>query len=192
MPAATGASVEPVPVVLLRCDISAIGAVAHGAFAGFVGWSANTRHGPVPMKRRERDRDKPDPDNSPTAFVPALHGYFKSSRLPAFARAGGASIVRCQDPVCRGGSLLEITQLAETDLTTARTLAHRHNAASAEQIARHVFSSVEPRDTWWEICRHGVNETASLAEGGISLATPPWLRQWLQSGSPSHEPQIAL
>ena len=45
------AEVEPLPAVLLRCDISAVGAVAHRAFAGFVGWSANTRHGPLPMRR---------------------------------------------------------------------------------------------------------------------------------------------
>ena len=45
------AEVKPLPVVLLRCDISAVGMVAHRAFAGFVGWSANTRHGPLPMRR---------------------------------------------------------------------------------------------------------------------------------------------
>src|SRR5690348_10354754 len=44
-------AVRPLPVVLLRSDISAIGAVAHQAFAGFVGWSSNTRHGPLPMRR---------------------------------------------------------------------------------------------------------------------------------------------
>jgi len=186
------AAVGPVPVTLLRCDISAVGAVAHGAFAGFVGWSTNTRHGPVPMRRREHSQDDADPDNSPTVYVPVLHDYFKASKLPAFARSGGASVVRCGDLVCQGSSLLNVTQLAETDLPSARLLACRHNVASTERIARQVFSSTEPRDVWWEICQRGANETASLAQGGISLATSPWLRQWLQLGSPAHEPQAAF
>ena len=60
-------AVRPLPVVLLRSDISAIGAVAHQAFAGFVGWSANSRHGPLPMRRPERDAERDDsrPCSSP-------------------------------------------------------------------------------------------------------------------------------
>src|SRR5450755_590238 len=66
-------AVDELPVVLLRCDISAIGAVAHAAFAGFVGLSATTRHGPMPMKRTERaGGDNDEPDESPAVFVPAL------------------------------------------------------------------------------------------------------------------------
>ena len=52
------AEVEPLPVVLLRCDISAVGMVAHRAFASFVGWSANTRHGPLPVRRPIAPRAK--------------------------------------------------------------------------------------------------------------------------------------
>ena len=78
------AEVEPLPAVLLRCDISAVGAVAHRAFAGFVGWSANTRHGPLPMRRP--DRAEGERDDSPSVFVPALHNYVKTSKLPALAR----------------------------------------------------------------------------------------------------------
>ena len=78
------AEVEPLPVVLLRCDISAVGAVAHRAFAGFVGWSANTRHGPLPMRRPTAPRAMKR--TSPSVFVPALHNYVKTSKLPALAR----------------------------------------------------------------------------------------------------------
>lgn len=55
-------AVGEIPVVLLRCDISAVGGVAYGAFAGFVGWSANTRHGPLPMRMPERAEDDDEPD----------------------------------------------------------------------------------------------------------------------------------
>jgi hypothetical protein len=179
-------AVLPLPVVLLRADISAVGAVAHRAFAGFVGWSANTRHGPLPMRQ-------PDPagerDESPSVFVPALHDYFKASTLPAFARHRRSDVLRCDDLACRGDSLLEITRRCEIDLQAGRALANRHNVAVTEQIARLVLSAAEPPEAWREACRAGATASASLAESGISLSLKPWLRQWLDLGSPSRELQ---
>ena len=180
-------AVQPVPVVLLRCDISAVGAVAHRAFAGFVGWSANTRHGPLPMRQPDRAEDDDERDESPSVLVPALHDYFKASKLPAFARNRRLDVLRCGDPVCGGDSLLKITEVSEVDLQAGRLLAGRHNVAVTEQIARRVLSAAEPRDAWWEACDAGAKVSASLAESGVSLPLSRWLRQWLQMGSPSHD-----
>ena len=177
-------AVQPLPVVLLRCDISAVGAVAHRAFAGFVGWSANTRHGPLPMRQPGPAEER---DDSPSVFVPALHDYFKASNLPAFARNRRLDVLRCDDPVCRAESLLTISQLSETDLQAGRMLAGRHNVAVTEQIARRILSAAEPRDAWRQACQAGATASASLAEGGISLSLKPWLRQWLETGSASHD-----
>jgi hypothetical protein len=179
-------AVRPVPVVLLRADVSAVGAAAHGAFAGFVGASANTRHGPLPMRQPDPAEER---DASPSVFVPALHDYFKASSLPAFARHRGLDVLRCDDAVCRAGCLLNITELSETDLQAGRTLAGRHNVAITEQIARLVLSAAEPQDAWREACQAGATVSASLAESGISLSLKPWLRQWLEIGSPSRELQ---
>lgn len=183
------AAVRPLPVVLLRCDISAVGAVAYGSFAGFVGWSATTRHGPLPIGRPENGEPDEDRDDSPGVFVPALHTYFKASKLPAFARRRNLDVLRCDDPFCRGSSLLRAAELSEVDVQQARMLAYHHNVASTEQIARRVLSGNEPRDAWWEVCRAGANVSASLGEDGISLPAPRWLRQWLELGSPSHDPE---
>jgi len=182
-------AVGPLPVVLLRCDISAVGAVAYGAFAGFVGWSASTRHGPLPMRPPDRAENDDEPDQSPAVFVPSLHDYFKASRLPALVRGRRLDVLRCGDPICNGSTLLRIAQLSEVDLPAARMLAYRQNMASAEQIARRIFSAAEPRDAWWETCKAGVSLGASLAEDGITLPPPRWLRQWLEMGSPLHEPE---
>jgi hypothetical protein len=183
------AAVRPLPVVLLRCDISAVGAVAYGTFAGYVGWSATTRHGPLPMRRPEIGEADEDRDESPAVFVAALHDYFKASKLPAFARGRRLDVLRCDDPVCRGNSLLRVAQLSEVDLQNARMLAYHHNVASTEQIARRVLSADEPRDAWWEACKAGASLSASLAENGITLPALRWLRQWLELGSPSHDPE---
>ena len=177
------AEVEPLPAVLLRCDISAVGAVAHRAFAGFVGWSANTRHGPLPMRRPDRAEGEDERDDSPSVFVPALHNYVKTSKLPALARDRRMNMLRCGDPVCRGGSLLEIAELTETDLRAARLLAGRHNMASTEQVARRILAATEPRDDWRDACRAGADASASLAESGVSLPSSRWLRQWLDLGT---------
>ena len=182
-------AVGEVPVVLLRCDISAVGGVAYGAFAGFVGWSANTRHGALPMRLPERAEDDDEPDQSPTIFVPALHDYFKASKLPAFARIRRLEVLRCDDPVCGGSSLLRVTELGEVDLAAARVMTYRHNMASTEQITHRIFSAPQPRDAWWEACKAGADMSASLAENGITLPAPRWLRQWLEMGSPSHDPE---
>jgi hypothetical protein len=170
--------VRPVPVVLLRCDISAVGAVAHGAFGGFVGWLPNTRHGPLPMRRPGRP-GRAENDDSPSVLVPALHDYVKPSKLPALSRNPNPDMLRCGDPVCRGGSLLEIAELCEDDPQAGRLLAGRHNMASTEQIARRIFAAADPRVAWQEACGKGAEAAAELIGDGISLPRSRWLRQWL-------------
>jgi hypothetical protein len=155
-------AVSPLPVILLRSDISAIGAVAHQAFAGFVGWSANTRHGPLPMPQPTSD----ERDDSPSVFVPALNDYLETSKLPVFARIRRPEVLRCDDRVCRGDTLLRIADLAETDLRGGRMLANLHNLASTEQLARRVLAAADPRDAWREACNTGAKTMASLTESG--------------------------
>jgi hypothetical protein len=176
--------VKPLPVVLLRSDISAVGAVAHQAFAGFVGWSANSRHGPLPMRRPEDDDER---DESPSVLVPALNDYVKTSKLSVFARIRRMDVLRCDDRVCRGDSVLRIADLSETDLRDGRMLASLHNLASTEQLARRVLAAADPRDAWWETCNAGARSIASLAGSGVSLPLHRWLRQWLKLGSPAHD-----
>jgi len=179
--------VEPLPVVLLRSDISAVGAVAYRAFAGFVGWSANTRHGPLPMRRPENEHEDDERDDSPSVFVPALHDYVKASNLPPLARHRHPDVLRCGDRVCGGESLLRIAELSEDDVRAGRLLAGEHNVACTEQIARAVLSAADPQNAWWETCNAGAVVSASLAESGINVRLSRWLRQWLDLGSGSRD-----
>jgi hypothetical protein len=179
-------AVDGLPVMLLRCDVSAVGAAAHGVFAGFVGWSASTRHGPMPVRPKEGDGEN---DESPPVFVPALHDYFKASRLPAFARGRHRDILRCDDSACRGASLARISRLSEVDLAEARVQAYNHHLAVTEQLARRILTSREPKDAWWEGCKAGAETAITLIEDGIALSVAPWLRQWLELGSPAHDPE---
>jgi hypothetical protein len=178
------------PVVLLRCDISAVGAVAHGAFAGFVGMSARMRHGPLPIRLpRESESETHERDQTPAVLVPALHDYYKAIRLPAFARAS-QDLLRCDYSCCRGETLLEVSRLCEVSIPAARTRAYSHNIAVHEGIARDVLESAEPTDAWWERCKAGADAAAALIEFGVSLPVSRWVRQWLERGSPSHDPVL--
>jgi hypothetical protein len=176
-------------VALVRCDISAVGAVAHGAFAGFAGASASMRHGPLPMRRTTEIDGDSERDDSPAVLVPVLHDYHKVSRLPAFTH-GEQDVLRCDYLCCRGESLLRITRLYEVDKSAARAQASMHNIAAHEHIACRVLEAGEPRDAWWECCKAGADTTVSLVGAGITLSVSRWLRQWLEAGSPSYEPVI--
>lgn len=178
-------AIWPLPLVLLRSDISAVGAVAQGASAGFVGWSSSSRHGPLPI-RPPADREDHDKDESPNVFVPILHDYFKASRFPAFAGARRLDLLQCDSRCYCRGSLLRIAELSDSNPRAARTIAAQHNMASTELVARRVFAAAEPRDAWWEACKAGADAAASLAGNGIILPESRWLRQWLDVGSPSH------
>lgn len=181
-------ALEGVPVVLMRCDVSGVGAVAHGGRAAFIGLSAANRHGPMPRGKPKDSDGMDDPDLSPAVFVPALHDYVKASRLPSISRDEDAGILSCHDRHCRGASLLRLARLSETDLPAARVQAYRHNLASHERVAQSVFNSDEPKDAWWELCKSGADTAASLIERGVSLSVSRWLRQWLELGSPAHDP----
>lgn len=182
--------VGKLPVVLPRCDISAIGAVAHGAFAGFIGMSARLRHGPLPIRlTRGAEGEAPERDQTPAVLVPALHDYYKASRLPAFARLG-QDLLQCDYSCCHGESLLEVTRLCEVSIAVARQRAYSHNVAAHEGIAREVLGAAEPTDAWWERCKAGADTAAALTEFGVSLSVSRWIRQWLERGSPSHDPLL--
>jgi hypothetical protein len=136
------------------------------------------------MPRPEGDDER---DESPSVLVPALNDYLKTSKLSVFARIRRLDVLRCDDRVCRGDSLLRIADLSETDLRDGRMLACLHNLASTEQLARRVLAAADPPDAWWETCNAGAKLTASLAEREVSLPQRRWLRQWLELGSPAHD-----
>lgn len=160
------AEVRPLPISLLRCDISAIGAVAFGAALGAVGLTTGTRHcglGTRPPKGRPVDL-------SPSVFLPRLFDYRKTSSLPGLAAA--PLLMTCTCLVCRGGSLL---RFAESHDTTALAL---HNLHSAEDIAAAVLADADPASAWVNRCHDAVAATEQLIAVDGAAAVPSWLRQW--------------
>lgn len=90
---------ESVPnVAILRCDLGALGAVAHGAPLGAVGTSATVRH-VVPPGQRAGGVPR---DKSPSVFVPELLDFKLGSYLDELPREASPIC----DLACCGGSAL--------------------------------------------------------------------------------------
>ncbi len=178
-----------VPVVLLRIGMAGVGI---GCYATFVGVSAATRCGPIPIYRKV-DPGKgsaPDRDRYPGVFVPALHDYVRASKLPALARSHDDSLLRCHDAECRGQSLLRLAEAAETTPAEARRRAYLHNMACHEHVSYEIFRSADWRDAWWQRCKSGADVAATVAQIGVDLPVSGWLSQWIELGPPTYSTGI--
>ena len=83
-------------VTIMRCDIGAVGAVAHGAKLGAVGTSPTTRHVFPP------DQKGGGPSNSPAVFVAPLLSFMSGASLDALPRAASPA---CRLRCCNGRAL---------------------------------------------------------------------------------------
>ncbi|MDW5329050.1 hypothetical protein [Plantactinospora sp. KLBMP9567] len=161
-----------VPVMLLRCDVSALGALCCGAVAAAVGTRAALRH--LYPRYRPSVRRRPSPP-MPSVVVPRCLSY---KRLSVVARTKrrhpGTDIWRCVCPTCDGsdldwifhrpehvrerlafqhslGALIELRhELTGPDLRQDR-LSWRSRCASAAYWRREVgWESLAALDRWQE------------------------------------------
>ena len=99
---------------------------------------------PCLMRRPESDDERDDP---PSVLVPALNDYLKTSKLPAFARIRRLDVLRCDDRVCRGDSLLRIVDLYETDRQDGRDAGVLAQPGEVQSSSRDVFSQQPIHET---------------------------------------------
>ncbi len=119
-------------VTVMRCDIGAIGAVAHGAKLGAFGTSATMRHVFPP------DQQGGGPSSSPAVFVEPLLGFMSGASLDALPRgASPACRLRC----CSGQSL------GRLNTRTREAEAIRHNRIAVRHVLGLLLASNPPHDT---------------------------------------------
>ena len=130
------------PVLLLRSDVSALGAISHGAVVGAVG-AAGLRH-----IYPQLDGDGWLP---PTAFViPELLGYYLQTRFDkAYLRDPGHHAWVCSCWFCGGRSLIWIENQPK-ELIARSVISHSVSALAqiAERLARHA----NPAAGWTDMC----------------------------------------
>lgn len=167
---------EPPATALFRRDLAALDAVAHGALAGSIGTSGNTRHfikpGEVPLFTMPQDGEPPD--QSPNILVGDLLDYMHGSKLARLFRAGAGP--RCSCAVCQGTRISGFTGRSHW------TAASRHDAAVwSEWLPGLRQGAAERMRFWTRLCRegaanHDVYDKMAGSPGAFPVPLP--LRVW--------------
>jgi hypothetical protein len=160
-----------IPILSLRNDISAIGAIAFGAVAGAIGTRTSTRHFVPRSEGGGGNRGKP------AAVVPAALAYRQLERIAdAYRREPNSLHWRCSCAECGGQTL---NWVVEEDA------AFIHSALSLGTVAARVLNSPSPDDrrkSWIESCKfaQSVNyEIESMA--GVPWEPPKFQNAWVKA-----------
>lgn len=153
-----------VPVLLLRSDISALGALAHGAHAAAIGTTARLRRIPPRSGRVGVGL------RSLRAFVPSLLGHHP---LDALGRL--APNWRCDCHECAGRPLTELAAAAHPEVS-----AFRHSLSAQLTLWSALRTEESAVDSWLRCC-----DDALAAHRGLATTQPDWyppasLDSWTQ------------
>ena len=154
-----------VPVALLRCDVSAIGALAYGAALAAVGTRTGLRH-IFPLGPGRPGSGKI------AAVVPRALAYRQLEKIREAVMADNDQTHwTCQCSRCAGVTLDGI--FTEDD-------AFQHSLATLADLAEEVLASPDPVSTWKSKCvvaQFGAIDIRQ--ETGLDWPIPPFLKHWL-------------
>lgn len=166
-----------VPVLLLRCDVSALGALCCGAVAAAVGTRAYLRHlYPVPSTPRSGPRNPP----KPSVVVPRCLAYKRLGEVRRTKRKHpDVAVWSCDCVTCEGRELDWILGHPPDD---EEKYAIQHSLhALVELHGRLVGPRPEDdRMSWYARCG-----SATYWESAVGWTRSPALRRWQEAISPS-------
>lgn len=156
-----------VPVCLLRCDISAVGALAYGAVVAAVGTKTSLRH--IYPLQTKRGGGRPA---STAAIVPRGLLYKQLDRIrEAVVADGDQTHWTCQCSFCAARTL---------DWLITSEDAFQHSLAALTALTEYVLSSPDPRGTWRERCRDAQFVNIDIeTTTGLDWQPPAFLGHWL-------------
>lgn len=160
-------------VALLRTDVAAFGALAHGAVAAAIGSIPTLRHLVPPSSPGYA----PIRDNTARVLVGPLLQYIAGSTLAEYKQDGG--LLDCDCEACRGASL---RRFEDEDLTIE---AQRHNVVTWRRVADVLRAQALQRRsaTWAAMCRSALVMSERLEEQtGYPVDQPMSLRAWADVG----------
>jgi hypothetical protein len=161
----------PVDVLVLRCDVSAVGALCFGATAAAVGTTATLRHLPDGRGRGGSN------GAGPSALLRPCLAYKRLSRIQlAVANDPDDPLWQCRCGTCYG---LPITALASAADPEAACAAHSVDVLCdlRDELVNERLTEAERRRSWVSKCSHAANECEDLAERFPTgeWSTPPAL-----------------
>lgn len=154
-----------VPVVLLRSDVSALGALCHGAHAAAIGTTTRLRRVPP---RVGRDRVGLPPL---TAFVPALLGHHPLDTVGKIAELVGAWPCDCHE--CDGRAMAALARTPHPEVA-----AFRHSLSAQLALWSRLRDRPDPSEGWHESCRYALTVHHRLSGTLPDWHTPNNLRSW--------------
>ena len=155
-------------VAILRCDLGALGAVAHGAVLGAIGTSSTVRHVVPPGQKAGGVPG----DTSPAVFLPELLDFKLGSHLDEFPREASPT---CDLACCWGRQLRRLN--GEHAVAEART----HNMLVIGEVARGILDTpAEQRPgAFTAMCRNAEYAVAGLSrEARRPLKVRPQVKAW--------------
>lgn len=156
-----------VPVSLLRCDVSAVGALAHGAAVGAVGTSTSLRH---IFPHSEKGGGGPN-RGLPAAIVPRGLIYKQLDRIAEACRVlDDQTLWTCNCIICQGRPINQIFTADNAFL---------HSLATLAQLTAYVLASPDPPGTWREKVRVAQFDLLDLESSGLDWTPPAFLGRWM-------------
>ncbi|MPZ80032.1 MAG: hypothetical protein GEV28_06390 [Actinophytocola sp.] len=164
-----------VPVLLLRSDVSAVGALVHGAHAAAIGTTTHLRH--VPPRPARTAAHLP----ALAAFVPPLMGHHPLDSLGRLTPSW-----RCDCHECAGRPLTDLTSTPRPEVS-----AFRHSLSAQLTLWSALRSGPTPVEDWHDRCHRALS-----AHRRLSAAVPGWyppanLHTWThlrRASAPRDEP----
>lgn len=163
-----------VPVILLRSDVAALGALCHGAHAAAVGTISALRH-TYPKGPRRAPRLP-----GVSAFVTPLLAYHRLETLETvFAKTPDLEqLWPCECPVCDGRTPAVLA--AEEEPATLAFLHSLHALLGLRADLRRVRTPEAMASAWHEHCSHALHVHDQVAEIAPAWRAPAGVRSWLK------------
>jgi len=169
-----------IPVMVLRADVSVVGALCFGGHTAAVGLRANLRSR-TPRRRAEHQ----------SVLVPHLLRFVDQRQLDAAMLADPQSatpLLRCDCEVCDGADLSWLAATTEPrefgDAHTVSALLRLRDSALAAGAG-----SMRCQDSWSMRCVAAVERHHQLAESLYGLPPQPALRTWAAASGVAGLPQ---
>ncbi|WP_285748450.1 hypothetical protein [Lentzea sp. NBRC 105346] len=162
-----------VPVVLLRSDVSALGALCHGAMAAAVGTTTGLRH--IYPVSTGGGFHRP----AVAAFSPHFLSYVSVDKLAAAVQLTPdlSHLWECECTTCNGRTL--------DWLATAPSVAFRHSLELMGLLRDQLLSVPERALAWRERCNMAAALHTEIQAELPDWRTPPFLNAWRYASTPS-------
>ncbi len=156
--------------MMMRCDLSGLGLLAHGASAVGIGTSTSTRHRALPMRSSGAARG--DGQRPKTILVGPLMAFRGVDKLEPH---DGDRVLVCDCVACDGESVVRYLEpgLAEE--------ADQHTAATWRRLLDELlgYEAHQRAAAWQRMCRTAMDECNEFIERrSADLAVPRFLSAW--------------